>query len=117
MDVFTVSCPDCAGVVALPASRVRVLTPLDPGRPARAVFTCPVCGCRESVGVDGGTVDAMRRAGAPATHGHPSLGPPRRTTTAPPFAPDDLLAFHELLDTPDWLERLLGTEDPSGSAA
>lgn len=117
MDVFTTSCPDCAAPVALPAPRLRVLTPSDPGRTAQAVFTCPVCGCRESVDVDAGTVEAMRRAGAPASHGHPSLGPPRRTPTAPPFGPDDLLALHELLDTPDWLDRLLATEDPSATAS
>lgn len=111
MDVFTVSCPDCAALVALPASRLRVLTPLDPGRAARAVFTCSVCGCRESVGVDAGTVGAMRAAGAPSTHGHPSLGPPRRTGAAPAFDHDDLLAFHDLLEDPDWLARLLATED------
>lgn len=115
MDVFATSCPDCTAPVALPAPRLRVLTPADPGRTARAVFTCPVCGCRESVGLDAGAVRALRSAGAPATHGHPSLGPPRRPSTAPAFDHGDLLAFHELLDSPDWLERLLVSEDPSAS--
>lgn len=117
MTVFSASCPDCTASIALPAARLRVLTPADPGRDARALFTCPVCGNRESLAVDGRIVAALLRAGAGETRGHPSLGPPRRTTSAPPIVHDDLLSFHELLATPDWFDRLLDTVDPSPSGA
>lgn len=107
MAPFEAHCSDCAGDVTVDTRFLRVLTPADPGRAARAVFTCPTCGARASVPVEAMVVAALQDAGVPVVHGHPSLGPPAERPGGPPIGYDDLLDFHLLLQRPDWHDQLV----------
>ncbi|HEX5615223.1 MAG TPA: hypothetical protein VFZ83_08710 [Acidimicrobiia bacterium] len=69
-------------------------------------FRCPRCGLRQ---VHPLTRDQLRRLADDGIYAVVWLDPaevrePR--PAGPPFTPDDVLAFHELLEQPNWFERL-----------
>ena len=113
---FLARCPDCGAETLLDTRNLRVLTPADPGRSARAVFTCPTCHERTSLPVGSEVVIALRECGVPVVHGHPSLGPPPVRPTGPAFDHDDLLDLHLLLDEPGWFDALVASLDREAAA-
>ena len=114
MDRFLARCPDCAAETMLDDHNLRLLTSADPGRDARAVFTCPTCGERTSIPVQADVAEALQSCGVPVSHGHPSLGPPALRPPGPPLTHDDLLDMHLLLDQPGWFDDLLAEVDVAG---
>ena len=114
MDRFLARCPDCAAETLLDTENLRLLTPADPGRDARAVFTCPTCDERTSLPVPADVAVALQSCGVPVSHGHPSLGPPPARPSGPPLTPDDLLDLHLSLGQPGWFDRLLQQVDTAG---
>lgn len=113
MHRFLATCPACAVRVLLGTQTLRLVTPADPGRATRAIFTCPACAQRESVQLEGDVAAALQASGVPVSHGHPCLGPPAPPPTGPPITHDDLLDFHLLLAQPDWFDRVLEAADGS----
>ncbi len=114
MDRFLARCPDCAAETLLDSHNLRLLTPADPGRDSRAVFTCPTCAGRTSLPVHADVADALASCGVPVSHGHPSMGPPAVRPDGPALTRDDLLDLHLLLDEPGWFDHLLEVVDAAG---
>jgi hypothetical protein len=102
-------CTTC-GFVVLDAQDVELRIG-GPGADAggEIVFRCPICLRRFRTEVDAQTARGLQRAGVRGTQptataekreGHPENPPP-----GPPLTFDDLLDFHELLESDSWLER------------
>jgi hypothetical protein len=92
-------CPesDC-GEVKLGVRAVTLIID-SPSRSGSYAFTCPNCGQRRVKPADERVIELLLIAG---------VEPQSATTPVdPPFTPDDLLAFHELLATDDWFDHLL----------
>lgn len=73
MEQWQTQCTAC-GEGPVDATAVRLLTPTDPSRAARAVFRCGRCGHHGSVVVRPAVARWLAAIGAPVSHGHPSLG-------------------------------------------
>ncbi len=117
MERFLARCPDCGAQALLDTANLRLLTPADPGRSARAVFTCPTCRARTAIPVGPEVVETLQACGVPVTHGHPSLGPPASRPDGPRFTHDDLLDLHLLLREPGWFDLLVATAGPDAPPA
>lgn len=105
MGTFTTTCPCCGGVT-LSAEEIELWVFPDGFADDFYAFTCPVCGERVTKPATAGTVELLRTGGVEpvAAAGHPEAPP----TDLPPLTRQDLLAFHELLQRPDWFELLVG---------
>lgn len=69
-------------------------------------FSCPSCSSDVSKAAEPGVVDLLVSAGVELTvWERPADADEMRDD--PPFTWDDVLTFHEQLDQPDWLDRLV----------
>ncbi|MDX1621419.1 MAG: hypothetical protein R3320_10540 [Nitriliruptorales bacterium] len=105
MPLIRTWCPTCQrSIDVVPDS--MVLLPGSEERMARVLFACPTCDEGSSFHVDAQLATLLVAGGARVSH-HPSLQRPGFHGDAPPLTYDDLLAFHELLQRPDWFEELI----------
>jgi len=100
-----VECPDC-GASRISVRELTVSVCVDDERSSYC-FRCPTCGRANAHQLDPQAVSLLVVHGArlqrwrlPAELGEPHA-------VDPPFTPDDLLDFHLLLQTADWLETCL----------
>ncbi len=110
MSLVETTCPRCQVAVLVPADEIRAwCTP----RGAYFAFVCPQCNDPAANPMSPRHLAALRRIGTPIV---PDADDTQLETVAPerflePEAPalawDDLIEFHDLLQTPDWFERLV----------
>ncbi|MDX1657586.1 MAG: hypothetical protein R3343_02085 [Nitriliruptorales bacterium] len=105
MPLIRTWCPTCQRSIDV-APGAMVLLPGSEERTTRVMFACPTCDEGSSFHVDSQLATFLIAGGARVSH-HPSLQGAESHGDAPPFTYDDLLAFHELLQRPDWFEELI----------
>jgi uncharacterized protein YlaI len=99
MTRIRVRCPIC-GDVALAFD-----VTLQIGPDSTYSFTCPECDERITKPADGRIVELLLAVGViPASSSVPAEA--FEEHTGPPITADDVLTFHELLEQPDWFNRL-----------
>lgn len=103
MATVRASCPDC-GDVETSTGDVQVRVCVDTGRGSYA-FRCPRCDVAVAKPAETNVVHLLVSSGAPLI----MWRLPAELAEAhagPPLTHDDLLAFHQLLDTDGWFARL-----------
>lgn len=111
MALIRATCSDC-GDVELHSRDLKVRT-LEDTNESTYIFRCPVCRMIEVRPAESHIVDVLLAAGvAQESWRLPSeLSEPRRAGNRESINHDDVLDFHQLLNTPDWFERLELTID------
>lgn len=103
MALIRATCSDC-GDVELRSRDLKVRTSIETGD-STYIFRCPVCRMIEVRPAESHVVDVLLAAGVRQDHwtAPAELDEPRH---GPCIDHDDVLDFHQLLNTPDWFERL-----------
>jgi hypothetical protein len=116
MSTIRATCPTCVRPVDLEPAQLLLIPP-DTAGSGTYLFVCPTCdqlAVRPARPVDitlllGAGVVPAPRTGEPTT----PAGPCGHQPHAAPFNCDDLLDFHLLLNTDDWLARLAAIDRPA----
>jgi hypothetical protein len=115
MSTIRATCPTCARPVDLEPAQVLLLTRPEPAASGTYLFSCVAC---EQVVVKparSADVALLVEAGVirtrPSSQPAAPAGPSGHQWQARPFTRDDLLDFHLLLNTDDWLARLHTAND------
>jgi hypothetical protein len=104
MATIRASCPDCGDVELTTADMtVRVCSEDQQGTYA---FRCPACTMAVTKAAEPRIVDLLVSSGVELQVWSLPLELREARPAGPAFCHDDLLAFHELLQEEDWLERL-----------
>jgi hypothetical protein len=113
MTSIRATCPGC-GDVRLRAGELTVRVCADNGTGSYC-FRCPACGRRVSRNASARIVELLASSGVRLERwSHPAEL--REGRSGPPFTPDDLLDFHQLLQRSDWFDLLAhGVGPPSSS--
>lgn len=99
MATIRASCPDC-GDVELTTADVTVRVCAE-DRSGSYAFRCPECAMTVSKAAEQRIVDLLVSSGVRIEHWSLPLEL-RERPMGPPLTHDDLLAFHELLESEDW---------------
>ena len=102
--VIKAHCPSCGAVRVAPEA-ITLVTVGSETAASRYVFCCPTC-C-DQVSRSAGTQEWQLLLAHGVRVRTPSPEPRPTQSDAPPFGFDDLLDFHELLETDGWFEQLL----------
>lgn len=103
MALIRATCSDC-GDVELRSRDLKVRTSIETSE-STYIFRCPVCRMIEVRPAESHVVDVLLAAGVHQEHwtAPSELTEVRR---GPSIDHDDVLDFHQLLNTPDWFEHL-----------
>jgi hypothetical protein len=108
LDEIRGSCPDCGDVLLDPWG-MTLLPASDTATAARVlVFCCPACNRPFSCPVDGWLAMSLEEAGVRSLSDRsgPERVHPEGPPGGPPLSCDDLLDFHELLESDEWFTDL-----------
>ncbi len=100
MATIKARCPSCGEANLRPAD-LEVLFDADG---ASYMFRCPTCGSCVRRPADERVLRLLRSIGVRERNAQTT---PAAPPSPPPFTPDDLLDFHELLEADGWFDRLL----------
>ena len=100
------TCPAC-GDVDLVINQIRAQLCVTDNRGSYS-FNCPGCASDVSKPAEPGVVDLLVSAGVDLTVWERPADSDE-VHDGPPFTWDDVLAFHEALEQPDWLDKLTST--------
>lgn len=105
MTTIKATCPTC-GEVSLTSEDVVLRVFPDGAHEDFYAFDCPDCAQQVRKPADARVVRLLRTGGVEPSEavGHPER-PPRGL---PPISHDELLDFHELLQSDDWLDAAIG---------
>jgi hypothetical protein len=117
MSTIRTICPHCVSPVDLEPAELILLTSPDPAVCGTYLFVCSTC---EQVAVKTATTGEIALLTAAGVRPAPPAGQaatlPAGSGNQPggrPFTRDDLLDFHQLLTSDDWLVALLAAERPA----
>ena len=99
------TCPSC-GDVDLLIGQIRAQLCVTDNRGSYS-FSCPGCTSDVSKPAEPGVVDLLVSAGVELTVWERPIDD--EVHDGPAFTWDDVLAFHEQLDDPDWFDKLVAT--------
>lgn len=109
MALIRATCSEC-GDVELRSKDLQVRICVDTAA-SSYLFRCPICRMTEVKPADDPVVDVLVAAGVRCTEWHL----PRELAEHPvgePITHDDVLDFHEFLETPGWFEQLAHDPQP-----
>lgn len=112
MATIRASCPDC-GDVEFTTADVTVRVSAEDGSGTYA-FRCPGCRVKVIKSAEPRTIDLLLASGVDKEDGPviaESAMPSGHQSDADPVTHDDLLDFHDLLETDDWFDRLSGDNE------
>ncbi len=113
MEWFETICPLCLDDVVLHAEDCLVVDLGTREASWRALFECPTCHGMASIRVPERVARALLALGLCASARPTGGAPPPVRPDGPPLTWDDLLDFHQLLEEPDWFDRLVITVERS----
>jgi hypothetical protein len=108
MTTIKTTCSGCGDVELTPAQVMLYTGDADQSYE----FTCPHCHAPVRKSADDHIVRLLTSAGVPIAE--PQAHPETEGPELPPLTHDDLLAFHELLQSDDWFERVCGFDPDAG---
>jgi hypothetical protein len=105
MALVRATCGLC-GDVELVSGDVQIRVSGDDGS-GTYTYCCPGCHGIRQVPAEARTIDLLKRAGSVEIPRELPAELEERNVDAPLFTHDDLISFHQLLETDDWLDALL----------
>lgn len=102
--MFTVTCPRCLAVVALPARRLLVRVDEEQAMSGEGVFTCLSCHETVVLPLDAPAVAALVASGVGyLSFTPPAVEHPEQPPDGPVFTSDDLIDLHVELTGEEWM--------------